>query len=71
MPVYEYRCSDCGDRFEKLVSMSLRDAQTPCPACGHGTSRQPSIAAMIGASAGSAGGGCGGCAGGCACARQA
>jgi len=31
MPIYEYRCQDCGTRFEKLV----RRAEEPaCPSCG-------------------------------------
>jgi putative FmdB family regulatory protein len=33
MPIYEYRCEDCGNRFEKLVR---RDApELSCPSCGH------------------------------------
>ena len=33
MPIYEYRCQDCGNQFEKLVR---RDAAAPeCPSCGH------------------------------------
>jgi putative FmdB family regulatory protein len=33
MPIYEYRCQDCGNQFEKLVR---RDAAQPeCPSCGH------------------------------------
>ena len=32
MPIYEYRCSSCGNEFEKLV----RASDTPeCPSC-HG-----------------------------------
>ena len=34
MPIYEYRCDDCGDLFEVLVSMGCREQQT-CPNCGH------------------------------------
>jgi putative FmdB family regulatory protein len=33
MPIFEYRCDDCGTRFEKLV----RRAETGglrCPSCG-------------------------------------
>jgi len=31
MPIYEYECRDCGERFEYL----LRGAEKPaCPACG-------------------------------------
>ena len=30
MPIYEYRCSGCGNEFEKLV----RSSDTPeCPSC--------------------------------------
>lgn len=34
MPIYEYRCSECGEKFEKL---SLSISSTPkveCPRCG-------------------------------------
>jgi len=32
MPIFEYRCEDCGTRFEKLV----RRGEDPgaCPSCG-------------------------------------
>ena len=31
MPIYEYECRDCGERFEHL----LRAGEPPvCPACG-------------------------------------
>ena len=30
MPIFEYRCQDCGHQFEKLVS---RSQQPTCPAC--------------------------------------
>ena len=33
MPIFEYRCGACGERFETLVSRA--DAETPrCPRCG-------------------------------------
>ena len=31
MPVYEYKCKECGEKFEKLVKM---DAEVRCPKCG-------------------------------------
>jgi putative FmdB family regulatory protein len=35
MPIYEYRCADCGHQKEHLQKMS--DAPlSVCPACGHG-----------------------------------
>ncbi len=33
MPIYEYRCEECGHRFEVLTSS--RHAQQDCPECGH------------------------------------
>ena len=45
MPIYEYRCDDCGHELEKLQRMSddlLRD----CPACG-----APSLRRLVSAAA--------------------
>lgn len=33
MPIYEYECSDCGLRFEKMRKMSESDSATSCPEC--------------------------------------
>lgn len=33
MPIYEYKCADCGNSFEELVSSHGAPVQ-PCPACG-------------------------------------
>jgi len=33
MPIYEYRCAACDDRFEELVSASAKSVP-PCPSCG-------------------------------------
>ncbi|MEA2268720.1 MAG: hypothetical protein QOC64_1330 [Solirubrobacteraceae bacterium] len=32
MPIYEYRCSGCAERFEELVRNP--DVAVACPACG-------------------------------------
>ncbi|MGA3052238.1 MAG: zinc ribbon domain-containing protein [Chitinispirillaceae bacterium] len=32
MPIFEYRCSSCGQVFEELV-FGDRDKKIPCPAC--------------------------------------
>jgi len=32
MPIYEYRCEDCGTRFEKLVRREADGVE--CPSCG-------------------------------------
>lgn len=34
MPIYEYRCQDCGHEFEILQRMA-DDPLTECPKCGH------------------------------------
>jgi putative FmdB family regulatory protein len=38
VPVYEFECEECGNRFEELTSS---EAGSPaCPACGAGRSRR-------------------------------
>lgn len=32
MPIYEFECEKCGDRFEELVAAGVESAR--CPACG-------------------------------------
>jgi putative FmdB family regulatory protein len=34
MPIYEYRCSECGEKFEKLVRLSTATSEIECPKCG-------------------------------------
>lgn len=34
MPIYEYRCEDCGTKFEKLVRREADAAELACPNCG-------------------------------------
>ncbi|HHY92649.1 MAG TPA: zinc ribbon domain-containing protein [Firmicutes bacterium] len=40
MPYYEYRCRDCGERFEVRAPMSAKPAHPVCNRC-HGTNTQP------------------------------
>jgi putative FmdB family regulatory protein len=71
MPLYEYKCADCGITFEKLRPMSKADAPLSCTLCGSAeTLRAISLFSAISkASDGGsraisgAGGGCGSCAG--------
>ncbi len=35
MPVYEYICEHCHERFELLRSFSKADEPAPCPVCEH------------------------------------
>ena len=68
MPIYEYRCEDCGKVFEQLVFASDADAPVECPECGkHNTKRQLSsfscgsggdgLGAALSSGCGSGGGG--------------
>jgi putative FmdB family regulatory protein len=34
MPIYEYRCEDCGTKFEKLVRSTVAASDIECPSCG-------------------------------------
>jgi len=33
MPVYEYRCGQCGNRFDLLRRMAQADESVACPEC--------------------------------------
>jgi putative FmdB family regulatory protein len=45
MPIYEYRCLECGKISEELVTGG-RDAPIPCASCGSG--RTEKIMSVIG-----------------------
>ncbi|MDY6971022.1 MAG: zinc ribbon domain-containing protein [Thermodesulfobacteriota bacterium] len=34
MPIFEFRCNDCGNTFEKLILISDGDDDCACPSCG-------------------------------------
>ena len=34
MPIYEYECADCGERFELLRSIADSDKEVKCLKCG-------------------------------------
>jgi putative FmdB family regulatory protein len=34
MPIYEFSCPKCSERFELLRSVSQCDEPAPCPECG-------------------------------------
>jgi len=69
MPLYEYVCEDCGNRFDALRSIKDADRPIACKKCAsEKTARQLSV--FFAQSSGhtvagtSGGGGCAGCAGG-------
>jgi putative FmdB family regulatory protein len=36
MPIYEYQCTDCKEKFEKFVRGPSTDSDVECPRCkGH------------------------------------
>ncbi|HEX9767266.1 MAG TPA: zinc ribbon domain-containing protein [Nitriliruptorales bacterium] len=74
MPVYEYRCPTCHDRFELLRSFSQADQPAICPS-GHVVAERlvsmPAARVESGGPlpmAGASGGGGGACCGGGCCA---
>jgi putative FmdB family regulatory protein len=34
MPIYEYSCESCGNKFEKLVRRTEEAMESGCPSCG-------------------------------------
>jgi putative FmdB family regulatory protein len=58
MPLYEYKCNECGENFEKMVRLSDTAMPQECPRCGcRDTSKQISqFAARLSSAAVSAGG---------------
>jgi putative FmdB family regulatory protein len=71
MPIYEYVCEQCNERFEKIVINKQQAIN--CPKCGSQKAAiQLSVFATVGGvssspSGGSSGGGGGCCGGSCGC----
>ena len=40
MPIYEYRCSECGTKFRKLVGMIAQTTPLQCPRCSSGEAQR-------------------------------
>ncbi len=66
MPLYEFKCGECGEVFEVLLKMSERDTSPRCPSCGCGTTeRLVSVcASRCSGGAGQGQGSCTSCSGG-------
>ena len=61
MPIFEYQCPTCKDRFEKLVRSGPAPAKAECPTCGRTeASRVLSTFASVsfGSTSASSGAGC-------------
>ena len=49
MPIYEYKCRECGDKFEKLVRTSSGEKDVKCPSCESPfVQRQVSVCGFLG-----------------------
>ncbi|MFZ5927976.1 MAG: FmdB family zinc ribbon protein [Acidobacteriota bacterium] len=58
MPMYEYRCQECGAKYEQLRRMSEADTNLECPLCGsRNVCREVSACAIGGSSSSSKSGG--------------
>ncbi len=58
MPIYEYECKHCGQKFERIVSLHKGD-DTVCPKCGYpDAERVLSKVGCVGRSSRSASTGC-------------
>jgi putative FmdB family regulatory protein len=75
MPIYEYRCESCSEKFDVLTRFAERDQTQMCPAC-ESTKTRVLVSSFAVAGAGesssldfgsgaSAGGCCGGSCGSC------
>jgi len=40
MPIYEYRCRKCGEKFESFRAISDSDDNVECPKCGEKDARR-------------------------------
>lgn len=43
MPIYEYKCSSCGNEFEKMQSINNDERITECPSCKGQAERKVSV----------------------------
>jgi putative FmdB family regulatory protein len=60
MPIYEYRCLKCGEKFEEFRRISEADQKAKCPKCqSEETERFLSSFASVSVASGSCGGGSG------------
>ena len=41
MPIYEYLCADCGNKFEKLIRRNEDVEKLECPSCGESAEGRP------------------------------
>ena len=65
MPMYDYRCENCGEIFEELVfSSNVPDEEIECPVCHEYVAKKLLSAPSISVGGSSSFGGGGNCGGG-------
>lgn len=47
MPIYEYKCPQCGHVFEEMVSLSQAHGEESCPRCGTASPRMMSHTSFV------------------------
>ena len=71
MPIYEYNCQECGNKFSARRSFKDADAPIACPECGVAHAKRGLSMFFASSSTGTIKGGggssCGSCSGGSAC----
>lgn len=50
MPIYEYRCEECNERFELFVRSGVKPEDLVCPVCG--SSRVVKVISLFGVQSG-------------------
>ena len=58
MPIYEYQCTKCGERFELRRSIGDNDREIKCPKCGAESPRRVFSVFTRGSSGGVSGPSC-------------
>lgn len=56
MPIYEYKCDSCENKFEKLIRREADELALSCPSCGerHLSQQYSTFSAQAGGSSASA-----------------
>jgi putative FmdB family regulatory protein len=52
MPIYEYACEACDEKFEHLARTMSSDAKVSCPSCGSAKTRRALSVFAVGAESG-------------------
>ena len=53
MPIYEYRCQECKNLFEAILTSTEASAEVTCPKCGSGMVKKTISASSFRISSGS------------------